>query len=150
MGVSGWIATLLDWEMLEVKGKIIIQPVNTPIDQLESKSGQKVSKEIGRRYLLRYLLPHQIGRFTNGSSSQHFVTLTPYSPEETIHYLALPAPAQPRTYVLLLDPEKIDCILGPQWIRGAPGIQYILPDGFPPEAIVVPGTPGAAWEIQVK
>ena len=150
MGVSGWIATLVDWVVLEIKGKIDIQPVNTPIDQLKSKSGQDVAKEIGGRYLLRYLLPHQIGRFTNGSSSQHFVTLTPYSPEETIHYLALPAPAQPRTYVLLLDPGKIKCILGPQRIRGAPGIQYILPNGFPQEAIVVPGTPGAAWEIQVR
>jgi hypothetical protein len=129
---------------------VLIEPSTTPVNELPRKTGQQVADEIGRRYLLRYLLPHQVGSFISGSQNQHYVTPTPYAPEETIFFLALPAPTQPRPYVLVLDPEQIDHILGPQWIRGAPGIQYILPHGFPQKAIVVPGAPGAAWEIQVK
>lgn len=150
MGTSSWIALLLDWEMLEVGNAVTIHAASTPLSNLPVKSGADVWDELGHRYLMRYLLPHQVGTFAGGSSGQHFVTPTAYSPEETIPYLALPAPTQPRTHVLVLDPRQIDDIAGPQWIRGAPGIQYILTAGFPQSAIVVPGNPGAAWEIQVR
>lgn len=149
MGTSSWLATFLDWEML-LKRQTRIAPVNAFEEELDQKSGGEVAHELGGRYLLRYLLPQQVGLFIQGSIAKHYVTPTPYAPEETIAYLALPHPTQPHPYVLVLDPAQIVHIWGPQWIRGGMGIQYILPNGFPQEAIVVPGTPGAAWEIQIR
>ena len=66
------------------------------------RARRQVADEIGGRYLLRYLLPHQVGQFSNGSAETHYVTPTPYAPEETVHYLALPEPDQPRSYAPVL------------------------------------------------
>jgi hypothetical protein len=147
MGTSSWLATLLDWEMLEVRRGVSIEPSTAPVDMLPKKTGHQVANELGGRYLLRYLLPNQLGRFTRGSSERHFVTPTPYAPDETVAYLALPRPLEPRPFVLVLDPARIEFIWGPQWVRGAPGIQYILLNGFPQDAIVGPGAP---WELEVR
>ncbi len=136
--------------MLEVSHGVTIEPATTPLAGLTRRSGTQVADEIGGRYLLRYLLPHQVGTYTVGSGATHYVTPTPYAPEETVPFLALPRPTVPRPYALVLDPRQVDYIWGPQWVRGAPGIQYVLLQGFPARAIVVPGTPGAAWEIQVR
>ncbi len=119
------------------------------VSELLRKTGRQVAEEIGGRYLLRYVLPEQVGRFASGSDIQHYVTPTPYAPEETISYLALPVPRQPRTHVLVLDPARIEYICGPQRIAGAPGIQYILPVGFSQDAIVGAGA-GAHWELEVR
>jgi hypothetical protein len=150
MGTSSWLATLLDLEMLELAKGIAIASAWTPAGDLPDKTGAEVAEELGGRYLLRYLLPNQVGQFVDGSIAQHFATPTPYAPEETVSYLALPAPTQPRTHVIVLDPGAIPRVLGPQRVRGAQGIQYVLPDGFPKAAIVVPGSSGSAWEIAVR
>lgn len=146
---SSWLATFLDYELLHAKG-VQVEDAWMPIAALPSKTGVEVASELGGRFLLRYLLQYQVGNFSSGSASLHYVTPTPYSPEETISYLALPSPTTPRTHVMVLDPSKIPTLLGPQRIRGAPGIQYILPLGFPVDAIVVPGVLGASWEIEVR
>jgi hypothetical protein len=143
MGTSSWLATLLDQEMLEVQQAAAIASRGTPDSQLQRRSGADVARELGNRYLLRYLLPHQLGQFQNGSSGKHCLTPTPYSPEETISWLALPQPTEPRTYVMLLDPARISVILGPRWVRLGKGIEYVLPDGFPQDAIVF------RWEVPV-
>lgn len=143
-GSASFIATLLDWEMLEVVNGVPIAPSTTRDEDLDEKTGAKVSKDLGGRYLLRYLLPQQAGQFQEGSPGRrHCVTPTPYAPEETISWLALPEPTRPRTLIMLLDPSRIQKIRGPRWIRLGKGIEYILPDGFPKDAIVFP------WEIQV-
>ncbi len=115
MGTSSWLATLLDQEMLELKRSVSICHRLMPDTQLPQKSGQQVANELGGRYLLRYLLSHQVGQFTVGSNHRQYVTPTAYSPEETISWLALPAPKQPRPYALLLDPARMPDteILGP-------------------------------------
>jgi hypothetical protein len=77
------------------------------------------------------------------------VTPTPYRPEETLAWLVLPPSSGPRTYALILDPRFISAIQGPMLVAASRGIQYILVDGFPREAIVVPGAPDAAWEVVV-
>jgi len=46
---------------------------------------------------------------------------------------------------MLLDPAKIDRIIGPMYAGFAAGIQYILPNGYPENSIVVSGAPGARW-----
>jgi hypothetical protein len=129
--------------MLSTRG-VTIAPSSTPDTSLLKKTGRQVAGELGHRYLLRYLLPHQIGRYTAGSAAPHWVTPTAYAPEETISWLALPAPRAPRPYVMLLKPEEIDEIRGPRWVRLGGGIEYYLPNGFPGTALAFP------WEIEVR
>lgn len=148
MGTSSWLATLLDQEMLEVVRKVSIRPRTTPDAMLPQLNGPQVATHLGGRYLLRYLLPHQVGDVDSyaaqGSNRRHFVTPTPYAPGETVPWLALPKPAESRLYVMLLDPEKIDReVLGPRWVRGGKGFEYLLPQGFPKEALVF------QWALQV-
>ena len=116
----------------------------TPDDSLPLKSGRDVALELGGRYLLRYMLPHQVDQFREGSRARHFVTPTPYSPEDTVSWLYLPKPTGDRPFVLLLDPASIPSLQGPRWVRLGNGIEYILPQGFPREAIV------AGWELKVE
>ena len=96
------------------------------------------------RYLLRYVLPEQLQAFSDGSSRVHYVTCTPYSPEETIGQLALPRGAEPRSHVFLLRPSKLKKVSGPRWVRGGYGIEYLLPEGFGKDALVLP------WAIAVE
>lgn len=156
MPACSQLATTLDEEMLG-QGQIPIAAPSTTDDDLcardFSKRGREVFEELGRRYLLKYIRPDQVGVFTQlGSytSGRHYTTPTPYSPEETIRCLALPFPAIPRTYVLVLDPRQIETVCGPRWVRWGIGIEYFLPDGFPLDAIVVPGSVGRTkWELVV-
>jgi hypothetical protein len=108
------------------------------------KSGGAVFEELGGRFLLRYLVPAQIADFRAGGEGVHWVTPTPYQPEETLSWLALPALREPRLHALVLDPRRIAVIRGPRWVRLGGGIEYILPHGFPGEALVLP------WPIEVK
>ena len=102
-----------------------------------------MAAELGGRLLLRYLTPAQVGSFTNGSDREHYVTPTPYAPDEAIRWLALPGVTVPREHALVLDPASIDVILGPRKVRWGGGIEYILPDGFPKAALHF------AWEVVV-
>jgi hypothetical protein len=142
---AGGLATTLDQEMLEVKHNppVAIAARPTPDDQLPRKSGRQVSDELGGRYLLRYVLPHQVGLFRNGSPDMHWATPTPYSADETVQWLALPTPAQPRLFVMLLEPAQIAEVWGPRWVRFGKGIEYLLPNGFSRSALVF------AWEVSI-
>lgn len=143
MGTSSLLATLLDQEMLENRGTITISPSLIPDDLVPSKNGRTVFKELGGRFLLRYLVPAQLKAFQMGGTGIHWVTPTAYQPEETISWLALPALSEPRRHALVLDPRKIAVIRGPRWVRLGAGIEYILPNGFPQQALVLP------WPIEV-
>lgn len=139
---------------------IRIAPPGTPDTTLTSnpKPGSGVALELGGRYLLKYLLASQVSNFANlhlpsaptDFPGTHYVTPTPLAPEETVSWLALPAPDQPRPYVLLLKPELIPWICGPRWVRMGGGIEYILAQGFPLAAIVVIGSaPNTQWPLLV-
>jgi hypothetical protein len=143
MDTAAWLATVLDQELLESVRGASIAPRNTEDHRLPVRPGRDVAQELGGRYLLRYVLPDQVGQFTDGSGNPHHVTPTPYAPRDTVAYLALPRPAAPRLYVMLLDPGRIPVIMGPRWIRLGKGIEYILPSGFPKEALVF------GWEVEV-
>jgi hypothetical protein len=96
-----------------------------------------VASELGDRLLLRYLLPSQLGQFSTGSQGRkHWVTPTPYAPANANTWLALWQPQLLRQYVMLLDPNPIDLICGPRWIRFGHGIEYVLPQGFPQAALM--------------
>lgn len=143
MGTAGLLATNLDWYMLENRGTPISSGV-TPDEEFPVKSGEEVFEELGGRFLLRYLLPSHTRVSLEDMGKKHWVTPTPYSPEETIEMLALPAPTRPREYVLVLDPRKIDEVQGPRQVLFGGGIEYILPRGFSREALVLPWPLGVA------
>jgi hypothetical protein len=144
MVTGGWIATWLDMEMLEAKHGVTLASPTTPDAMLPRKSGVQVAAELGDRYLLRYLLPNQVGLFSRGSADQHFVTPTPYSASGTVPHLALPAATKRRFFALVLDPAQIEYIWGPRRVRMGFGVEYLLLDGFRQDAIV-----GVPWEIRV-
>ena len=143
-GTASWLATVLDQEMIEVAKRVHIATRATPDRLLPRKTGREVANELGQRYLIRYLLPSQVGKLTGGSPDRQFVTPTPVAPGDTVSYLALPAPKQPRRFVLLLKPWEIDEILGPRWINLGRTIEYLLPDGFPGASVAL------GWELQLK
>ena len=89
-------------------------------------------------------LPTKSGAYTSGTTNPQLVTPTPFAPEETVSWLALPSPRSPRPYVLLLKPEEIPDIWGPRWVRFGGGIEYHLPNGFPPTALAF------TWELEVR
>ncbi len=144
MGSSRWLATVLDQEMLERVRGIVIAARTVPDDALPTRRGPDVAAEIGERYLLRYMLPQQVGQLRRGTSDPQFVTPTPLAPEATVPWLFLPRPEEARVFVMALDAARVPEIKGPRWVRCGPGIEYLLPGGFPPDAIVWP------WEMQVE
>lgn len=143
MNTCSWLATVLDQEMLESHSGATIASRLTPEADLTPRNGSDVATELGGRYLIRYVMPHQVGDYRNGSTDRHYVTPTPYPSDESISWLYLPRPMLIRTHALLVNPERVNVILGPRWIRIGKGIEYILPEGFPQDAIVM------GWEIQI-
>lgn len=148
---SSYIATALDAHFIEEVRGVTIMPAHrlgAPLPP--ARPGTDVAEELAGRLLVRYLTTLQVGAFTNGSAGRTYVSPTPYSEEEAVGWLLLPAPLEPRTHLLLLKPEKIPWIIGPLWVAQGWSIQYILPDGFAADEIVVPGAPGANWELEVR
>ena len=144
MGTSSKLAKCLDESMLQEAHGVLIAPSHMLDEDLREKTGPQVADELGGRYLMRYVLANQIQAFSVGSSRVHYVTYTPYSPEETIGQLALPKGTEPRSHVFLLRPSKLKKVLGPRWVRGGYGIEYLLPEGFGKDALVLP------WAIAVE
>lgn len=142
MGCASRLAITLDEEMLHSSGTTIYPGITAP-SSLPKKTGAQVSKELGGRLLLRYLLATQIGIFYGGSNKLHFVTPTPIAPADTVSILALPAPGTSRDFAMLLDPKQIPDIWGPRYVRAGQGVEYLLPSGFPQSALVLP------WEVQI-
>jgi hypothetical protein len=143
MASAGLLATNLDEAMLSGRN-VEIFPSATPFDKLESKAkkeGKRVSWEIGGRWLVHYLLHPQV--LKEPRRTPVYVTPTPYAPDDTVSFLALPRAADKREFCILLMPEKIDWILGPRWILGGGGIECILPYGFELGALVMP------WEVKI-
>lgn len=148
MGTSGWLATYLDARFLVFEQAALIHQEGTL--NLPLRTGVEVARELGGRKLIRYMHAGQVGRFRQGSSDLTYTTPTPYSPEEASSWLVLPAPTLLRTHALILEPTLIPWIQGPQWVAMGSGIQYLLPQGFPAAAIIVPGAHDAQWEIVVR
>ena len=124
---------------------VIISPANVADDALPNRPGREVAAELGGRFLLRYLRTHQVGRFTDGTGLLQYVTPTPYAPEETVAWLALPAPRDPPSHVLFIDAALIDIIRGPRRVRLGGGAEYLLPSGFGRRALAAPG-----WGAEVR
>jgi hypothetical protein len=126
---------MLDQEQIE-QGTVIASRAQA-VEAMPDRSGEDVALELGGRLLVRYLVDSQVNEFLNGSEDRdHWVTPTPIAPENAVAWLALFAPLLARRHALVLNPEEIDVIRGPAWIRGGQGIEYYLPNGFPQAAVV--------------
>jgi hypothetical protein len=136
---TSWLSTELDAVML---GKTI-QPSHCPTKDLPARTGAEVWDALNGRYLMRYVdygSVHEAGR-----EIETFVCPTPYAGEDLSEWLALPRPDLVRDYAVLIDPRGIAEIKGPRWCSSGGGIEYILPKGYPKEAIVSPG-----WAVRVR
>lgn len=133
----GVLATKLDELMLHTK----IAHFTTPDECLPIKPGAEVAKELGGRMLLRYVdRPDE-----NGRTTPTYTTPTPYSTDEVVSFLALPAPLSPRRWVVVIDPSEVERIKGPRYCVMGLGIEYILPDGYPSSSLTKPG-----WALEVR
>ena len=137
------IAAILDEEMIERSNTIASGITACLLSSLPRRDGVAVAKELGHRYLLRFVMESQLNLFLDGSPDVHYVTPTPYDPADSPSWLALPRPENPREYVMLLDASRIPEIQGPRRTRGGHGIEYVLPRGFPKEAIYL------EWPLKV-
>jgi hypothetical protein len=136
------LAKTLDQLALETRG-VVIAPAMTPDSALPVRRGSDVAVELGGRLLVRYMLRRQLGSFAGGSVSKHYVTPTPLSSDGLGSFLALPSVTERREFVMLIDPKAVPEVLGPRWVLAGEGIEYLLPNGFPPHALALP------WEIEV-
>jgi hypothetical protein len=137
IGRSMYQTVFEDIEALRSRG-VNIANADAPERELPPRSGSEVARDLSTPYLFRYLIPDQVGKLRFGSDSIHYFTIHVLPSEEIIPTLVLPAPNAIRDHVLLLDPLRMQKrpIFGPRLIRGGPGIEYRLPQGFPREAVV--------------
>src|SRR3989338_37936 len=153
MTTTSWMATLFDARMIERRPKNIrIAPPGTSVGALSILNGNALRKQLGGRYLFRYLRSNQIGQLVNGVGTRQYVSPTPYSPGEAVKWLALPRPNYPPTFVLFLIPDHLRNIRGPRYVLLGGGIEYILEDGFDKNALVsVSPDPSnqPRWEISI-
>ena len=132
---SSWLATILDQEQIE-KYSGVISPRTSDVERLSDRKGTEVAKELGSRYVVRYLGANRLTDFLNGTTEVQWVTPTAISPEDLAHWLALPDPHFSRRHAILLDLNFIDVVRGPAWVKLGEGIEYFLPNGFSKAAIV--------------
>lgn len=133
----------------EEHGITIHPPEDVDPDPPPPRPGITIARELSGRLLINYLAPWQVRLFTHGRSGTVYATPTPYSPEEAVQYLLYPPDDGLREFAFLIDPGKVDVIVGPMRVAVNAGIQYVLPNGLPEEAIVVPGSSTAHYAIPV-
>jgi hypothetical protein len=103
---------------------------------LPEKSGHQVFVEIGRRYLIRYVSRDGISLESMLKPSRKWLTPTPYSAEDALRYLALSFGVRQRDYYWLINPRYLPSVWGPRTVDGGLGIEYLILDGVPEEALV--------------
>lgn len=136
------LATMLDHWMLERDERVanrgggIASGFTDPGD-LPSRSGARLSAELGGRLLLRYVREHEIEHAAEGTSRPVWVTPTPFGPRDAVDVLALPRAWEPRDYLVLIRPEQVPEARGPRWVLGGGGIEYLLPAGYPASAVAL-------------
>lgn len=139
----GSLSTHLDIEMLRKVG-VNVSSSSVPDSGLPAKSGMEVERELSGRPLIRYLRKEDVKKFVFGDANRQCVTPTPYSVADLVSFLNLPDPTTKRTHYLLLEASKIQEVLGPRRIAWGGGIEYILPKGFPIEALL------NRWAMEIR
>lgn len=140
--------------MLHKRG-VAVYDYHVPWPQMLRFDGQDVAAQLGGRYLLYFLRDEQLGTLVDGSSRMRYVTPTPYPPTgDMISALALPFADVMRPFVLMLDPAKLSNVRGPRRVKGGDGIEYVLVDGFPGDAVIEmsadPSDRPSRWESRIS
>jgi hypothetical protein len=135
------LAITLDEEMLG-RHAVYVHPPWAPDSSLPLCAD--LEAQVGDRFLLKYVRSSDRNHYSVMSgvtyfSGVHYVTPTPICQGELTSVLNLPPMPAPR-FALILDPSKLDA-RGPRRIRSGRGIEYVLANGFPRDAIVSPGWP---------
>ena len=141
MSHSVTLAVSLDAEMLG-RHSVVIYPPWTHNSALPKCVD--LAAEVGDRYLLKYVRTDDRTRYSKFSGISHFpgvhyLTPTAICRGELVAALNLPPLPAPR-FALILDPAKLDAV-GPRQVRGGKGVEYVLLNGFPVDAMVEPGWP---------
>ncbi|MEW1735862.1 hypothetical protein AB0346_07920 [Nocardia beijingensis] len=106
-----------------------------------------LAQDLGGRYLIKYIRQDSFNRLSAMSGITHFpgrhhVTPTVLCAADLGKALHLPPLPNPK-YALLLNPAKVQAV-GPRRILQGIGIEYILPNGFPVDAIIDP-----QWAVRI-
>ena len=150
MGTSSRIAHSLDTLAFD-RNRVRVRYHLIGAKRPNARPGQSVARQLRGRLLVRYIT-EAAASSTSGPAlvtTEVYATPTAYSPEEAPIWLLTPGATLPRPYCVLLDPAAIDWIIGPLFVGPAAGIQYILPFGYPAEAVIVPGAPTGHWYLPV-
>lgn len=147
------LATLLDLEMLHRK-RVRIYSYDVGWPSMRRLDGKEVAEQLGGRHLLYFLPRDRSGSLLGGTDRPKYLTPTPYPPtDEMIAWLGLPFVDVKRELALLLDPAKLTGVYGPRDVKLGDGIEYVLPGGFPADAIVEmsadPSDVPARWELLI-
>ncbi len=136
--------------MLHARGATIADPFTADQDL---PPAHNLVQQLGGRYLLCCIREAQLGDLLKGPNDRRWASPTPYSPDEVFTHLAPLFQAERRDFFIMLAPSRLTNVSGPRWVKDGFGIEYILNDGFTPEAIVgiPPGADRGAvkWELRV-
>ena len=136
------LALMLDEEMLRLHGVAVSDPW-VPDHALPISAD--LASQLCDRYLIKYVRKRDRERYSPPLSGiatytgVHFVTTTAICRDELSPMLNLPPFSLPR-YALILNPAQLT-VHGPRRIRGGRGIEYVLLNGFPSDAVIEPGWP---------
>jgi hypothetical protein len=101
--------------------------------------------ELGGRFLIKYLRAHEESRYNTLAGvaffdGPHWFTPASLAGKDLRVALNLPPADRPQR-ALLLQPELLPDVRGPRRIAGGIGVEYVVLNGFPAEAIVPPRWP---------
>jgi hypothetical protein len=135
VSLSSWLATFQDERTIGTAGAAV-EPRTTLLTALPEVSGVDVATMLGGRLLLRYFPQQQLGVFKSGTAASVYATPTAMPVADLADCLGLPNPKLKREWAMLLDPAQIPVLKGPHWISLGEGIEFLLHNGFPQNAIV--------------
>ncbi|WP_405933715.1 hypothetical protein [Streptomyces sp. NBC_00827] len=131
MGTCGFLATHIDLFMLGAR-------VFPEWERLDAHAKADASCLNGR-LLVHYLVPgaqHDFREGFAGGEGGLWATPTPYSSDDAARYLRFPCPQVARTHAILIDPTKVPELRGPRRVQRGDGLEFLLPQGVPANAIL--------------
>lgn len=132
------LATSLDIQWLQDRRageRHQIWPRATRLEEMPTRPGPDVARELGGRVLLRYVTEQH----APPTDRMVWTTVTPLCPRCSGPILHLPQQVVARHWVFAIDPASVAEILGPRECIMGQGIEYILPRGYDQAALVPPG-----------
>ena len=137
MNHAAQLALMLDEEMLRLHA-VAVSGSHVPIHALPM--APNLASQLCNRYLIKYVRKDERVRYSpplSGITTYtgiHYVTITAICSDELVSMLGLP-PLPPPKYALILNPAQVTAH-GPRRVPGGRGIEYVLLNGFPSNAVI--------------